>query len=132
MLSQSDTAADKDTAAQLAQKADQPASSAAAVPPAGIAAHRPRVPKAVLRATAAPYTPLNASAAVSKAKGIAMGELDTPFASVYHPSTLSSHFPVKLSLLLLLGNALPACARSCCFCLPCHELNHSSSHVIAS
>ena len=131
VLSQSDTAADKDTAAQLAQKADQPASSAAAVPPAGIAAHRPRVPKAVLRATAAPYTPLNASAAVSKAKGIAMGELDTPFASVHHPSTLSSHFPVKLSLLLLFGNALPACAWSCCFFLPGHELNHSSSHVIA-
>ncbi len=132
VLSQSDKAADKDTQAQLAQKADQPASSAAAVPPAGIAAHRPRVPKAVLRATAAPYTPLNPSAAVSKAKGIAMGELATPFASAYHSCTLSAHFPFKLSLLLLLGYALPACAWSCCFCLPCHELNHSSSHLIGS
>ncbi len=132
VLSQSDKAADKDTQAQLAQKADQPASSAAAVPAAGIAAHRPRVPKAVLRATAAPYTPLNPSAAVSKAKGIAMGELATPFASAYHSCTLSAHFPVKLSLLLPLGNALSACAWSCCFCLPCHELNHSSSHLIGS
>ena len=132
VLSQSDKAADKDTQGQLAQKADQPASSAAAVPPAGIAAHRPRVPKAVLRATAAPYTPLNPSAAVSKAKGIAMGELATPFASAYHSCTLSAHFPVKLSLLLPLGNALSACAWSCCFCLPCHELNHSSSHLIGS
>jgi len=92
VLSQSDKAADKDTQAQLAQKPDQPATSAAAVPPAGIAAHRPRVPKAVLRATAAPYTPLSASAAVSKAKGIAMGELDTPYASACHSFTLSAHF----------------------------------------
>ena len=129
VLSQSDKAADKETQAQLAQKADQPASSAAAVPPAGIAAHRPRVLKAVLRATAAPYTPLNPSAAVSKAKGIATGELDTPFASACHSCQhTSAHFPPMLSLLLLLGDALPACAWSCCLVLPSDELKHSSSH----
>ncbi len=106
VLSQSDKAADKDTPAQLAQKADQPPSSAAAVPPAGIAAHRPRVPKAVLRATAAPYTPLNPSAAVSKAKGIAMGELATPFASACHSCTYQHTF-------------LSSCLCCCCSAMPC-------------
>ena len=109
VLSQSDKAADQDTQAQLAQKADQPASSAAAVPPAGIAAHRPRVPKAVLRATAAPYTPLNASAAVSKAKGIAMGELDIPFASAC-PS-------VYITSTLFCQAASDGGAQLCCACL---------------
>jgi len=38
-------------------------------------------------------------------------------------------FSVKLSLMPPLSYALPACAWSCCFCLPCHELNHSSSNI---
>ncbi len=122
LLSQSDKAAGKDTPAQLAQKADQPASSAAAVPPTGIAAHRPRVPKAVLRATAAPYTPLNPSAAVSKAKGIAMGELATPFASACR-SCIHQH------------TFLSSCLCCCCLamsCLPVHGLAVSVRLVMSS
>ena len=49
-----------------------PAAPSAASPPAAIAAHRPDAKKVVLRASAAPYTPLSSKAALAdKGKGVA-------------------------------------------------------------
>ena len=70
-LSQIGKKAEKDVQAVLARKPTQPAPTTAAPMAAGIAAHRPGPSKAVLRASAAPYTPLSSAAAAAKAKSIA-------------------------------------------------------------
>ena len=115
VLSQAGNTNGKGSQAVLVQKPELPAASVAALP-AAIAAHRPGAPKAVLRASAAPYTPLSKTSAAEKAKNVALGGIKA-----------ASTFDSKGKAAVTSHNLQPSwCLRLNC-CVSC--LYHSHANI---
>ena len=84
----SGTEAKMQAAARQEQKPEEPPAGMAAPTPASIAAHRPPAKKVVLRASAAPYTPLSSKAALAD-----KGKAAAPATGVKHTAPVAGGKP---------------------------------------